>query len=165
MIIHAEDGYVLRSFAKQDAKDFFKLSHNDKLIKEFVPYAYPNDIKEAEEMIETYSNGDCKNDFYLVIEKENQMIGIIIAVRTIGLNLDTSAVIYNQYRNNGIMTISMNAFIKWLKENTNYEKLCLCISKRNKASIHQSKKIGSILEKDESDSLLFNIILEKNKKP
>ena len=159
MIIHAEDGYVLRSFTKQDAEDFFELSHNDSLIQDFVPYAYPNDIKEAVKMIEAYSNGDCKNDFYLVIEKEKQMVGIIIAVRTIRLNLDTSAVIFKQYRNNGIMTIAMNAFIKWLKENTNYEKLCLSINKRNKASIHQSQKIGAIIEKEQSDSLLLNIIL------
>lgn len=157
MIIHAEQ-YSLRSFTINDTTVFYNLAHDYK-IKKYVPSAYPQDLKEAFEIIETYENGDCINDFYLVIEKQNEMIGAIIAVRTFSLTLDVSTIISEQYRGQGIMTKVLTSFIEWLKNNTNYEKLSFVIKKDNVPSIRQVLKCKAVLKKENEENYFYEVIL------
>lgn len=140
MIIYGER-CSLRTFFKSDWKVFYSIAHEES-VKAYVPYAYPNDIIEAKEMTTVYSEGDLKNDFYLLIEYDQKVVGVIIAIKTMGNFLDTSAFIAKPYRSKGLMTDAMKLFIKWLSENTEYEELHMDIEMENKASNRQILKIG-----------------------
>lgn len=155
MVIQAGE-YKLRSFNENDILSFYSVAH-DELVKKYVPYAYPKDIEEAKELAFYYSRGDLKNDFYLVIQKEDIFIGMIIAVRTIEKSLDVSAFISKDFRGKGIMTIAMNSFIKWLHDNTDYEVLLMNINRENVASNHQIKKIGGVFKKIHGNDNIYEV--------
>ena len=161
MIIHAGD-YILRNFVKSDTPKFYKMMHNDDTIEKYVSSAYPYDLEEAEILVNLYSQGDNINDFYLVIEKNNKMIGAIIAVRTLTRTLDTSAILAEQYRGKGIMTIVMSHFKKWLQNNTDYEVLSLVIKKDNTASLKHIQKCEAILTREDQYYKFYKIFLKGN---
>ncbi len=161
MIIHAKD-YILRNFVIDDVDMFYSLMHYDDTIKEYVPSAYPRDYDEAFMLVNLYSKGDSKNDFYLIIEKNGIMIGVIIAVRVIGKCLDTSGIIFKPYRGKGVMTIVLNQFIEWLKNNTEYETLSMAVRNDNVASLKQIQKCGAVLNNDNGTYKFFKIYLKGN---
>lgn len=142
MIIQAVE-YELRSFREDDVMAFYDLAH-DELVKRYVPYAYPKTLEEAYEMVEDYVKGDCENDFYLLIQYNESLIGMIIAVRIKWRTLEVSAFIAPKYRGKGIMTTAMKAFIKWLSDNTDYKQLVMFIEEENSTSNCQIRKIGGI---------------------
>ncbi|MCR5147246.1 MAG: GNAT family N-acetyltransferase [Clostridia bacterium] len=156
MTIHAQN-CTLRSFTLDDVSAFFYMTHNDEKIKKYVPSAFPKDFLDAYEIVDVYSQGDCKNDFYLAIERGKVLLGFIISVRMCNMSLDTSAVIFKQYRGKGIMTQAINVFKNWLKENTEYKTLSLQIRKDNKISLHQSKKCGAKLKCEDEHTYFMRI--------
>lgn len=94
--------------------------------------------------VEIYAKGDCKNDFYLIIEDaEKNAVGVIIAVRTMQDSLDVSAFVDKEVRGQGIMTLAMKSFIRWLKRYTEYTELHMLVRKRNKASNQLFMKFDS----------------------
>ncbi len=159
MIIHTKN-YTLRSFTPNDATEFFHMVNGDEVIEEYVPYSYVNTMEEACENVEDYSNGDCKNDFYLLIEKNGKMVGAIIAVRMIGMTLDTSLLVFKKYRGKGIMSEALTAFIQWLKKSTQYESLVLVIRNDNLPSIKLAWDCGAELERELEGDLIFRVSLK-----
>lgn len=157
MIIYGKN-CILRAFDLKDVKSFYGIAHDDD-VKSFVPYAYPENMHEAFENVYAYSCGDMKNDFYLVIERDGEIVGAIISVRTNEDSLDTSAFISKNYRGMGIMTDAMNTFVKWIKENTNYKKLVMTIDLKNVASNHQIKKIGGIFMMEKDSYNVYNVFV------
>lgn len=133
--------YKLRSFTEDDAINFYYLAH-DEIVRKYVPYAYPKNIKYAHEMVKDYVKGDCINDFYMLIQHNKDLVGMIIAVKIKWRTLEVSAFISPEYRGKGIMTIAMKSFKKWLSDNTEYERLLMFIEEENIASNCQIKKIG-----------------------
>ena len=160
MIIHATN-FVLRNFELSDIPEFYEKMHNDEVAKEYVPSAYPYDIEEAAILVNLYSGGDNINDFYFVIEKSNKMVGIIIAVRTIGKTLDTSAVIFEPYRGKGVMTRVLNFFKKWLQNNTDYESLTIVVNKTNTPSLQHIQKCGVTFIKEDDEYRFYKIYLRE----
>ena len=146
MIIHAGE-YRLRSFTLCDVEEFYRIAHEPK-VKQYVMFAYPENVEECFSTVAIYSRGDCINDFYLAIEKENIMVGSIIAVRMEGKVLDVSEIISKEFRGQGIMTIAMKAFVEWLKDNTQYEELSFEIEENNVSSLRQAAKHNTILRKE-----------------
>lgn len=151
--------FELIPFKDIDEVQYYELAH-DQMVKKYVPYAYPIDRKAAKEIVQVYSNGDSKNDFYLLIRDKQNFIGMIIAVRTTAKVLDTSAFLIPEYRNKGIMTIVMQAFIKWLSENTAYEELIMLIEKNNIASNIQIKKIGGVFQSLYKNNYVYKVFLK-----
>lgn len=157
MIIYGQN-CLLRNFNLDDVKTFYAIAH-DESVKRFVPYAYSEDEYEAFENVSIYSNGDMKNDFYFVIEVDQKVVGAIISVRTEGKTLDTSAFISKDFRKRGIMTDAMNAFIKWLKQNTDYYVLAMTIDTENDASNHQIKKIGGVFQLTKDNYNIYHVFV------
>ena len=145
----------------EDVKEYYQMAHNDEAIKKYVPSSYPSDPREAYELVGTYSQGDCSNDFYLLIEKNGIMIGAIIAVRTIGKTLDTSAFIFKPYRGKGIMTIVLSEFRDWLKRYTDFEEMSLVIKKGNNMSLMQAQKCGVVFQKEDEENEFYKIYLKQ----
>lgn len=159
MEIKAQE-YTLRSFKPSDASEFFYKTYKDESIKKYVPSVFPKDFLDAYEIVQTYSEGNCKNEFYLAIEKENVMVGFIMSVNLVKMSLDTSAVIFEQYRGNGIMTTVIRCFVNWLKANTEYENLSLQIKNDNVASLKQSKKCGAEFKREDENHKYFDIHIQ-----
>ncbi len=158
MIIHSND-FILRSFTIEDTVQFYDMVNGDKSIEKYVPAAYTNSWQEVSENVEIYAKGDCINDFYLVIERDGCVIGAIIAVRTYGMTLDTSAIISNQYRGRGIMKEALKTFIMWLHTNTKYSKLSLYIRNDNISSRRLARKCNAHVVKEENDYFLYEIVI------
>ena len=158
MIIHAGN-YILRSFscAERDVKSFYEISHNPE-VQMYVPYAYSQNYADARETVKVYSEGDCKNDFYLCIQDQNETaVGVIIAIRMYTTILDVSVLVTTEHRGKGIMKIAMNSFITWLKENTNYTHLSLVIEKSNSSSKRLATKIGAEVVEEFQHNIKYQI--------
>ncbi len=158
MVIHANE-YILRSFRLDDVDAFYQIAHEE-AVKKYVPYAYVETKAEASESVRIYAEGDNKNDFYLLIVKENVPVGVIIATRTIGRVLDVSTLVSKEHRGQGIMTVAMNSFIQYLKKNTDYKTLVMMIRKENVASNKQVLKIGAILETEVGGNNVYHVYLK-----
>lgn len=142
MIIQSNNKITMRSFRLDDVEEFYENVHNDSKIEQYVSGVYVSNITEAVENVEVYEKGDCVNDFYIVIEIDGEMVGMIVAVRTFPMTLDISVIVFEKYRGQGIMKDSMEMFIEWLKENTNYENLSFIIKKENTASLKLAQKLN-----------------------
>ena len=93
--------------------------------------------------MDDYIQGNCRDDFYLAVEKEGKMVGCIIAIRIKKTILDVSVLMGKKFRGQGIMKEAMEGFIEWLKENTKYCNLSIAIKQTNKSSLRLASKIGA----------------------
>ena len=85
---------------------------------------------------------------------------MIIAVKINNKVLEISAFVAKEFRGKGIMTIVMNSFINYLKQNTDYEKLMMIIDKENIASNCQIKKIGGNFIKECQNNNVYEVLLK-----
>lgn len=135
---------ILRKFKKEDANEYLKIA-NEKAVKEYIPFASPDNLKECIELIENYCELDFINDFYFIIEDKtsHQLIGALLCFRTSTFMLDTSYFIAKNYRGNGFIIEALEVFIDYLSKNTIYDTLFFMINNRNLASKKIMKKLGS----------------------
>lgn len=157
-MIICTDNYVVRNFTVEDTRAFYELTH-ESLVKKYVPYAYCENYEMAEELIGYYVKGDCVNDFYLAIVKDEKIIGSIIANKMYDNALEVSAIVSSEHRNKGVMTETMNGFIKWLEQNTSYQKIRLVVEKENIASIKQVEKMKGELYNDNDLRNFYQILI------
>lgn len=144
--------YILRNFTCEDALPYYKIAH-DEAVAKYVGNAYPFNLDEALELVETYSElmGNGKDFYFAITNKDKKIIGVIIAVQPINGSLDVSAFVAKEYRRTGIMTTSMKAFISWLRhKHPEITTLHFLVKKENLPSNMQLRKIGAVLQKFES---------------
>ena len=125
---------TLRKFKKEDANEYLAIV-NEPAIKQYVPFASPDDLEECKELIENYSDLDFINDFYFIIEenKTHKIIGSLLSFRTFSFSFDLSYLIGKDYRGNGYVLEALNLFIDYLSKNTNYRLLEITIDNTNTA--------------------------------
>lgn len=141
MIIYTAN-LTIRKFKAGDEEEFYSLAHEE-AVKEYVRYAYCKNLAQAKESVDDYIQGNCRDDFYLAVEKEGKMVGCIIAIRIKKTILDVSVLMGEKFRGQGIMKEAMKGFIEWLKENTKYCNLSIAIKQTNKSSLRLASKIGA----------------------
>lgn len=137
---------LLRGFETSDAEEYFRITR-DPLIQKFVPYACLDTLEETIECIDFYyANGDCINDFYVVIEEleSHKLVGAIIATKTLRDNFDMAILIDSSNRHKGYMTEALLAFQTIIPAGSN---LMFVIEKENKASYSTVSKLPNIQEK------------------
>jgi len=89
MIIQTER-LNLRPFCDQDKSWYCKLV-KDAELKKRLPGLEAEDDADAASHVELFKNGDFINDFYYVIEdKNNNVLGMIVAVRITSKTIDVS---------------------------------------------------------------------------
>lgn len=153
--------YKLRTFEKNDIDEFFLMVH-DELIAKYVKYVYCKNRHDARLAILDYMKGDCKNDFYLLIEKDGKLVGCIVAVKIKDFTLDLSYCVKEGYRGKGIMLEALNAFFEWLKANTEYKYLNAMVSIYNDSSIRLIEKIeGVSCYRQKNDNSYYRINLSE----
>lgn len=158
MIIHTTN-CTLRTFQESDIDEFY-LMVNDEEIQKYVKYIYCMNHHDARLAVLDYMNGDCKNDFYLLIEKDGILVGCIVAVRIKDLTLDLSACVRKGYRGKGIMIEALNAFFEWLKVNTEYTRLDAVVSIYNESSLRMVEKLeGAHCYRQKNDNSYYRIEL------
>ncbi len=140
MIIRIDDKLRLRSFEEADYKSYYEIAH-EKAVRKYLVGAYVKTMDDAKDIVKIFSNGDLKNDFYLLVELNEIPIGAISAVRTVESSLEVSAFLSTEYRCQGIMTASMDAFIEYLENYTSYEVLYFTVKKKNLVSNRQIQKL------------------------
>ena len=156
MIIYTSSCKI-RSFESSDVEEFYSLVHED-IIEKYVRYMYCKNLAHAQEFVNDYIQGDCKNEFYLVIEKEGNIVGCIIALKIKESILDVAVCLGKNFRGQGIMKEAMEGFITWLKENTEYYRLDIAINKNNTSSLKLIDKIGAELYRFERDNYFYHIL-------
>ena len=158
MIIHTTN-YKLRTFEKTDIDEFYCMVHEEEIAK-YVKYVYCNNRHDARLAVSDYMNGDCKNDFYLLIEKDGVLVGCIVAIKLKEDTLDICWCIRVGYRGQGIMLEALTAFIQWLKTNTQYKYLDAIINIYNESSLRLVKKIeGNFCYLQKHDNCYYRINL------
>jgi len=135
---------ILRPFKKEDANEYLRIA-NEKSIKEYVPFASPDNLAETVELIQNYSELDFVNDFYFIIEDKSthQLIGALLCFRTLSMDLDTSYFIAKNYRGNGFVLEALHVFINYLTKNTPYQSMHFMINNTNTASMKIMEKLGT----------------------
>lgn len=94
---------ILRPFVKNDINWYYDLIQDKELTRR-LPGLIATDMKQVEKDIELFEKSDFVNDFYYVINnKENNIMGIIVAVRITPTVFDISYFLKKQYRHNGYM--------------------------------------------------------------
>lgn len=139
---------IIRPFKTADAESYYQMTQ-DSLIRKYVPYACENSFEKTYETIEFfYSNGDCVNDFYLILEEKSThtLIGALIATatQTSPLTLELCILTDANYRRKGFMFEALSAFIKALPQSTT---LLFIVDKKNLASRNTISKLPGVIEK------------------
>ena len=140
---------VLRAFKKEDIDWYFDLICQDEL-RQRLPNLFQRTKAMAKEDIDLFINGDFKNDFYYVItDKTNNVLGIIIAVRLTGMIVEISYYLYPEYRHKGYMHETLEEMFKNIRTiNIRYSFL-LIIKKDNISSLNVAKQLNmEIYERD-----------------
>ena len=143
MVLNGER-ILLRPFKEDDAEEYLNLA-NEETIKQYLPFASPDNLEECIELIDNYSDLDFINDFYFVIEDKSthRLIGALLCFRTSSFMLDTSYFIGKEFRGNGLALEVLEVFINYLSKNTVYKTLFFMINNRNLSSKKIMEKLGS----------------------
>lgn len=135
----------LRPFNAGDAEDFFYITR-DSEIQKYVPYAWAKSIKETKRDIELYySQGDFKNDFYFLLENKEtkDLIGALIATRTLARKFEVALIIGKQFRRQGYMREALEGFIKNMEKGSI---LVFNVEEENEASIRTIQSLSRLRE-------------------
>lgn len=147
MIIQTER-LNLRHFCDEDKKWYCKIVQ-DSEFKKRLPGLEAEDDTEANSHVELFKKGDFINDFYYVIEDKNgNILGIIVAVRITDKTLDVSYFLFKQYRHKGYMSEAMRYFIKQVKAEIENYYFRMVIDRDNISSLNVVSRLGARVENE-----------------
>ncbi len=146
-IVESERLFI-RPFRIADTEEYYQMTR-DSLIQTYVPFACEETIEEVYKTIDNYySNGDCVNDFYLVLEEKtsHKLVGAIIATAktTTPLVLDVCILTDSFNRKKGFMFEALSAFKNALPKST---ELLFTVDRENIASKNTILKLPGVIEK------------------
>ncbi len=155
MIIQTER-LVLRPFEKDDVTWYYELVQDKELVERLKSLKVDS-ADEAVRDVELFSNGDFKNDFYYVItDKNNNVLGIIIAVRITRMTIDVSYFLKAEYRHNGYMHEALAEFGHKVRSVEPLYRLRFEIEKNNIPSLKVAKRFCAIIQ-DKGDKFMCYI--------
>ncbi len=146
---------TLRPFIDEDIKWYYEITQNEEVKKRLVGLE-ANSYDEAMSHIEVFKNGDFLNDFYYVItDKEENVLGLIIAVRIAGNMVDLSYFLIEKYRHNGYMLEALRSFIRKVKAEIEFYTFRMVIDEDNIASLNVVKALNTLMELEENKWICF----------
>ena len=146
MIIRT-DRLILRPFESKDF-NWFKEVAMDEEVRVLLPGVACGKDETVKVAICLYAEGDFVNDFYYVIcDKNNKQVGIIIATRVSKNTIDVSYFLKKESRHNGYMVEAVQGFINYAKTVNVLYRFRFLISEKNKASLNVVKKLDASIEK------------------
>lgn len=145
MIIRT-DRLVLRPFMAEDFCWFKEVARNEE-VKILLPGVACDDDANIKESIVIYSKCDFVNDFYYVIcDKNNNALGIVIAVRVENILIDVSYFLKKEFRHQGYMRESLKELINDVRKIQPLYKFRFVIAEYNEASLNVVRSLGATFE-------------------
>ena len=128
----------LAKITKSDLKEFYRIAKNEE-VKQFVKILYPEDMEEAEIIIEMLTV-DSNYIAYKILNEKEKFVGVIIGEKKGKGTVEISYFIAEEYRGNGYCTHAVVEFKKLLKKQK-YKKMEFPIDLRNKKSQNVMKRL------------------------
>lgn len=145
MIIRT-DRLVLRPFVAEDFLWFKDVAKNEE-VKMLLPGVACTDDSMVKESIALYSKGDFLNDFYYVIcDKNNNKLGIVIATRVTSMMVDVSYFLKKECRRQGYMCEAIDMLVKCVRKAYPAYRFRFVIASHNKDSLNVVKSLGATIE-------------------
>ena len=137
---------VIRPFEEKDKQWYYNLT-GDEEFKTRLPGLIVEDFNAASKDVDVFKKADFIKDFYLVIEDKNQNpIGIVVAVSMSNIVIDVSYFLEKRYRNNGFMSEEINEFVKAVRKKYPSYVFEFQIAKDNFKSLNVVKRLGASIE-------------------
>ena len=147
---------ILRPFEKSDLNWYYSMVQDAELVSRLKSLKV-NSVAEAEKDLAIFANGDFKNDFYYVITDKNEdVLGIIIAVRLTRMTTDVSYFLKKEYRHNGYMHEALAVVGEVIRDDNPVARIRLEIEKDNTASLNVAKRFCAIIQ-DKGDKFMCYI--------
>ena len=132
----------LRKFTDDDVLEYYSIAQDS---NDYFLFGYCRNIKDAEDVIDTYINSDELESFAILNEKL-ELIGAIICI-TKGNILEISYFIGLEYRRKGYCFETLN-LVEKLAKKRKMKKIEFFILKDNLKSINLAKKFGAKLKRN-----------------
>lgn len=146
---------LLRPFCDEDKVWYCNLV-KDKEIKQRLPGLEAKNDGEAKSHVDIFKGCDFVNDFYYVItNKEGQVVGLIVAVRITGKMIDVSYFIYKKYRYNGFMQEALRFFIHKIRTEVENYYFRFVIDTDNIDSLKVIRKFNPRIEKNKDKYICY----------
>lgn len=142
----------LRKFTDDDVLEYYSIAQDS---NDYFPFGYCRNIKDADDVIDTYINSDELESFAILNEKL-ELIGAIICI-TKGNILEISYFIGLEYRKKGYCFETLK-LAEEIAKKRKMEKIEFFILKDNVKSINLAKKFGAELKREHKNYY----ILQKN---
>lgn len=123
---------------ESDLEEFYRIAKN-KEVKQFVKILHPEDMEEAEIIIEMLTV-DSNYIAYKILNEKEKFVGVIIGEKKGKGTVEISYFIAEEYRGNGYCTHAVVEFKKLLKKQK-YKKMEFSIDLRNKKSQNVMKRL------------------------
>ena len=132
----------LRKFTDDDVLEYYSIAQDS---HDYFPFGYCRNIKDADDVIDTYINSDELESFAILNEKL-ELIGAIICI-TKGNILEISYFIGLEYRRKGYCFETLK-LVEKLAKKRKMKKIEFFILKDNLKSINLAKKFGAKLKRN-----------------
>ena len=132
----------LRKFTDDDVLEYYSIAQDS---NDYFPFGYCRNIKDADDVIDTYINSDELESFAILNEKL-ELIGAIICI-TKGNILEISYFIGLEYRRKGYCFETLK-LVEKLAKKRKMKKIEFFILKDNLKSINLAKKFGAKLKRN-----------------
>ena len=149
---------ILKKLEREDAKEYFKISHDEKVAM-FLSYAYCKDMNEALSFV----NSICENTIYKgdfgIINRMNQLIGLVTYEKVNYKTIKFNIFIGEKFRGNSYASEAIQAVKEALQVKSsarNYTVIC----SRTNASKRMIEKLRGKEVLDDSNEK-FQIVLIK----
>ena len=128
----------LAKITESDLEEFYRIAKNEE-VKQFVKILYPEDMEEAEIIIEMLTV-DSNYIAYKILNEKEKFVGVIIGEKKGKGTVEISYFIAEEYRGKGYCTQAVVRFKQLLKKQK-YKKMEFSIDLRNKKSQNVMKRL------------------------
>lgn len=142
----------LRKFTYDDVLEYYSIAQDS---NDYFPFGYCKDIKDAEDVIDTYINSE-ELECFAILNEKLELIGSIMCI-TKGKILEISYFIGIKYRRKGYCFETLK-LAEQIAKKRKMERIEFFILKDNLKSINLAKKFGAELNREYKNYY----ILQKN---
>ncbi len=121
-----------------DAWEFYRIAHNGE-VEKFVASLFPEDIEEANIIIEMLMDGS-NYISYKIQNSKGEFVGVIHGEKHVNGMIDVSYFIGKEFRGHGYCTVAVSKFEKKLKEQ-NFKGMQFVIDQKNRKSKKVMKRL------------------------
>lgn len=148
---------ILRPFCDDDKEWYYGMTRNED-VKRRLKGLRARNRKKANKDVDLLKAANFIDDFYFVItDKEENILGIIIAIRITYQVIDVSYFLFPKYRHNGYMYEALDCFVKEIKLKVCDYSFRMVVDEDNRASMNLMRKFEGMTYIDSKGRYVFYI--------